>query len=268
MRTHTDRDLRMLVARSRRVPLQLAGAHLEMANLPYVDLSGANLAGANLRGAMLEGALLDGACLDGADLTCANLGWADLSKCSVNDTLLVEANLEEAAVGSNYETAVTVGADMVTITFSAEALRSFAARTPLNVPEEVARLNEAQRAREEQAIWDTHVQNAPQLLRARRCWPSWPQEREQAYARVLSDSDIRDLLHWSASTGTPLNLRGCNLSGANLRNASLRGANLAHTDATAADTRGVDRVDANLQNSCGWETPQKKSPASPWWKLW
>ena len=52
MSTYTDRDLRMLVARSsvfsdvgHRVPLNLAGANLEMATLPYVDLRGANLKG-------------------------------------------------------------------------------------------------------------------------------------------------------------------------------------------------------------------------------
>ena len=60
MGTYTDRDLRMLVARSsvpsdlgQHVPLNLAGADLEMATLPRVDFRGADLKGANLRGAML-----------------------------------------------------------------------------------------------------------------------------------------------------------------------------------------------------------------------
>lgn len=95
MRTHSDRDIRMLFARSsvgeHHVPPELAGANLEMANLPHVDLRGANLAGANLRGAMLWGAKLDGACLDGTDLTCANLTWCTFFDCSMKGTLLIDA---------------------------------------------------------------------------------------------------------------------------------------------------------------------------------
>jgi uncharacterized protein YjbI with pentapeptide repeats len=87
-------------------------------------------------------------------------------------------------------------------------------------------------------------------------------ELERARTRVLSDADLHDLLGWSKTTGSPLNLRGCNLSGANLRNASLRGACLAFTDVTGADARGVDLTGANLQDSCGW--PGQR----PWWKPW
>jgi uncharacterized protein YjbI with pentapeptide repeats len=78
---------------------------------------------------------------------------------------------------------------------------------------------------------------------------------EQARMRVLSDEDLQDLLRWSASTGKPLNLRGCNLSGAKLRKASLRGACLAYTDATGADIEGVDLSGADLEGSHGWEGP-------------
>ena len=78
-------------------------------------------------------------------------------------------------------------------------------------------------------------------------------QRNRAQTRVLSDPDLQDLLRWSASTGKPLNLRGCNLSGAKLRNASLRGACLAFTNATGADIHGVDLAGADLEGSYGWE---------------
>lgn len=246
MRTHTDRDIRMLVARSsvgaHHVPLNLAGAQLEMANLPHVDLRGANLARANLRGAMLWGARLDGACLDGADLTCANLIWGCLRACSVNGTLLVEAALDETVVCCLSE-AITAGADLITVTFTAEALRQMVQRdagTLGEIAEEVAGRSEALRARDS-AILRSHAQSAPPTLRARGAAGASRryEELQLARARVLSDGDLEELFCWSAVTGKPLNLRGCNLSGASLRTASLRVAGLEWTDATGADTRGV-----------------------------
>jgi len=59
MSEHSDRSLRLLVARSSvgkdHVPLHLVNEDLEMASLPFDDLRGANLSGANLRGVMLWG---------------------------------------------------------------------------------------------------------------------------------------------------------------------------------------------------------------------
>jgi uncharacterized protein YjbI with pentapeptide repeats len=281
MRTHTDRDLRMLLARRHGAPVDLSNACLEMANLSHADLRDASLAGANLRGVMLWGALLDGACLDGADLTCANLTWASLCRCSMNGALLVEADLEETFVDDCLSDAITVGADMVTVTFAVSAtapplLARRARRTRRTEDDEDAR---------DAAIWTAHEETASPQLRARGAggFSRKHEELERAQIRVLSDTDLQDLLRWSDSTGNPLNLRGCNLSEANLRNASLRGACLAFTDAIGADTRGVDLTGANLQDSCGWPKPQRRprevgpisglnvaetSPVRPWWKLW
>jgi uncharacterized protein YjbI with pentapeptide repeats len=307
MRTHSDRDLRMLVARSshlgHHVPLNLAGADLEMANLPHVDLRGANLMGANLRGAMLWGARLDNARLDGADLSCANLTWSDLPQCSMKGTLLVEADLSEALVDNALSDAVTEGADMMTINFTVQALGrmqelSAELRSRGEGPEELVRKKEAKCAHDE-AIWRAYLQSAPPSLRKRGAagfkiyrselgctgdrYEYKREQLERAQGRVLSDVDLQELLRWSASTGKPLNLRGCNLSGANLRNASLRGACLAFTVATGADIHGVDLVGADLRDSCGWERPKSRSrdvvptsgpsvtetsPVRPWWKFW
>jgi uncharacterized protein YjbI with pentapeptide repeats len=257
MRTHTDRDVRLLVARSHGAPLDLSNADLEMANLPHVDLRGANLASANLRGAMLWGALLDGACLEGADLTCANLTWSSIRRCSMKGALLVEADLDEALVHDGLSDAITVGADMLTIMYTVSAMEQtrLAKRA---LPDE-----EDQRARDA-ALWTAHESTASSRLRARGAagFSQKADELERARTRVLSDADLHDLLGWSKTTGSPLNLRGCNLSGANLRNASLRGACLAFTDVTGADARGVDLTGANLQDSCGW--PGQR----PWWKPW
>ena len=275
MRTYTDRDLRMLVARSsvssdlgHRVPLDLAGADLEMATLPYVDLRGANLKGANFRGAMLWGAVLDDACLDDADLTCADLTWSDLPGCSMKGTLLVEAELDEALV-DDLSDAVTAGAGMITINYTEDLLERFRRMLPEEL-KEMERAAEAEEARYE-AILRAHRRSAPLSLRKRGAagfgfWRSdmgstgdWYEYKrwtfDQAQTRVLSDADLQDLLRWSASTGKPLNLRGCNLSGAKLRNASLRGACLAFTNASGADIGGVDLTGADLETSCGWERP-------------
>jgi uncharacterized protein YjbI with pentapeptide repeats len=266
----------MLVARSsvsstlgHRAPLDLAGADLEMATLPYVDLRGANLKGANLRGAMLWGAVLDDACLDNADLTCADLTWSDLCGCSMKGTLLVESDLDEALVDEALADAVTAGAAMITINFTEESLQ----RLMRMLPEEMLEMERP--AEEEKARYDailrTHRQNAPLSLRKRgaagfRFWrrdlgSTWdgyaykPRKLDQAQTRVLSDDDLQELLRWSAATGKPLNLRGCNLSGAKLRSASLRGACLAYTNATGADIHGVDLAGADLERSYGWERP-------------
>jgi uncharacterized protein YjbI with pentapeptide repeats len=260
----------MLVARSsvssppgHRVPLDLVGANLEMATTPYIDFAGANLRGANLRGAMLWGAVLDGACLDDADLTCADLTWSDLCGCSMKGTLLVEADLDEALVDwGPLLDAVTAGADMTTINYSGKPTR--------RMVEEMDRTDETKLARDA-AVWSAHDQSAPLSLRKRGAagfelcrndpgfigdWYAYKSRKlDQAQTRVLSDADLEDLLRWSASTGKPLNLRGCNLAGANLRNASLRGACLAFTDATGADMDGVDLAGADLEGSYGWERP-------------
>jgi len=266
----------MLVARSsvpsdlgQHVPLNLAGADLEMATLPRVDFRGADLKGANLRGAMLWGAILDGACLDDADLTCADLTWSDLCGCSMKSTLLVEADLDEALV-DDLSDAVTAGASMITINPTRESLERFRRMPPAEF-EEMERAAKEKNARYD-AVLRAHRQSAPPSLRERGAagfgfWRSHPEfiddwyafkrwKFDQAQSRVLSDADLQDLLRWSASTGKPLNLRGCNLSGANLRNASLRGACLAFTDATGADIHGVDLAGADLERSYGWERPQ------------
>lgn len=249
----------MLVARSsvgvHHVPLNLPNANLEMANLPHVDLRGANLAGADLRGAMLWGARLDFACLDGADLTCANLTWGSLVGCSMHGTLLVEADLDEATVDGGLGNAVTAGADMVTVTFGLNMLGQLqeeAARPPRELSEDMARRGEAKAG--EQALLEAHRQNAPWSLRKRGAagFTKKGEQLEQAQARVLSDGDLQDLLHWSATTCKPLNLRGCNLSGANFRDALLDGACLGFADLTGASMRGASLVGADMENSCGW----------------
>src|SRR3989442_5008201 len=202
MRTHTDRDIRMLVARSYGLPLHLPDAHLEMANLPHIDLRGADLTGANLRGAMLWGALLDGARLDGTDLTCANLTWSSLCGCSMQGTLLVEADLDEAIV-DDLSDAVTAGAAMLTINFSSKALMQLKEvldekRSRWEVPEEVRRI-EARDA----AVLEQHRQSAPPPLRARGAagFEGKYEQLERAKERVLADSDLHELLRWSAETG-------------------------------------------------------------------
>ncbi len=67
----------------------MAGVHLEGA-----DLCGACLEGADLCGAHLEGADLRGACLEGADLRGAHLAGADLRKAHLEGANLSEAHLE------------------------------------------------------------------------------------------------------------------------------------------------------------------------------
>jgi len=265
----------MLVARSsvpspsgHHVPLDLAGADLEMATLPYVDLRGANLRNANLRGAMLWGAVLDDACLDDADLTCADLTWSDLCGCSMKGTLLVEADLDEALVDDLSE-AVTAGSARITTHICEQALRRMRELQPEELIE-MGREDKATSARHD-AILRAHIQNAPTSLRKRGAagfelcrsdpgftgdWYAYKSRKfDQAQARVLSDADLQELLRWSAENGKPLNLRGCNLSGAKLRNASLRGACLARTDATGADLHGVDLAGADLEGSYGWIRP-------------
>ncbi len=282
MRTYTDRDLRMLVARSsvssppgHRVPLDLAGAHLEMAAIPHIDFAGANLRGANLRGAMLWGALLDEACLDDADLTCADLTWSSSCGSSMKGTLLVEADLDEALV-DRLGDAVTAGAgNMVTTHDCDQALQRLRAAQASGALEDMLRKGRedaALRERSDDAVLRAHVQSAPLSLRKRGAAGfrlSHPgstdnphaylvykaRQLENAQRRVLSDADLQELLHWSASTGKPLNLRGCNLCGANFHHASLRDACLAFTNATGADIRGVDLTGANLEESRGWERP-------------
>jgi len=123
--------------------------------------------------------------------------------------------------------------------------------------EEMERAAEAKLARDYAAL-RAHKQSAPMSLRERGAAGFSPDKHwrlHQARTRVLSDADLEDLLRWSASTGKPLNLRGCNLSGAKLRNASLRGACLAFTNASGADIDGVDLAGADLENSYGWERP-------------
>ena len=259
MRTYTDRDLRMLVARSsvsshgeHRAPLNLAGADLEMANLPYVDLCRANLKGANLRGADLRGASLRGAklcgakldkaCLDAADLTGSDLTWSDLCGCSMKGTRLVDANLDEALVDwGALADAVTTGAMMTTLTFTGKPTRQM-----------LVGRSEADVVR---AMFGIQEEGAHRALQKQSDSGSKLGPSQQPDPRVLSDDDLQDLLRWSASTGKPLNLRGCNLAGADLRNASFRGACLAFTNATAAAIDGADLTGADLEGACGWERP-------------
>jgi uncharacterized protein YjbI with pentapeptide repeats len=284
MRTYTDRDLRMLVARSsvssppgHRVPLNLAGADLAMADLPHVDFRGANLKGTNLRGAMLWGAILDDACLDDTDLTCADLTWSSLCGCSMKGTLLVEADLDEAMV-DRLQDAVTAGAgNMITTHLCDQVFQRLRSAYASNALEDVFRVPDdavLMRESRDDVVLRAHVQSASLSLRKRGAAGFWlcrgdlgytddawgylaykAKRLEQARTRVLDDADLQELLRWSASTGKPLNLRGCNLAGANLRSASLRGACLAYTNVTGADIDGVDLAGADLEGSYGWERP-------------
>ncbi len=272
MSTYTDRELRILAARcsvssprGHRVPLDLAGADLEMATIPHLDLTGADLKGANLRGAMLWGALLDGACLDDADLTCADLTWSSTCGSSMKGTLLVEADLDEALV-DHLGDAVTAGAGnlMTTHICSGAFQRLGNAGSPHALENVLGRSRET-----DDDVLRVHLRTASLTLRKRGAagWRLGDPESTmgaeaylvykarklaQARSRVLDDADLRDLLRWSASSGKPLNLRGCTLCGADLRNASLRGACLAFTDATGADLRGVDLTGADLEGAGGW----------------
>jgi uncharacterized protein YjbI with pentapeptide repeats len=148
--------------------------------------------------------------------------------------------------------------------------------TTVSFTKQVVNLEKVFRSHSDDAVLRAHEQSASLPLRKRGAagftlcrsdpeftddWYAYKARRlEHARGRLLNDSDLQDLLLWSASTGKPLNLRGCNLSGADLRNASLRGACLAFTNATGADIHGVDLTGANLENSRGWE--------EPWWKFW
>jgi hypothetical protein len=189
-------------------------------------------------------------------------------------TLLVEADLDEATVGGGLHDAVTAGAAMNTVLFSLSAFQRSA---------QDADGSSATREAAEQAILNTHRQNAPKPLRMRGAagfalnrsdlafvgdgCASYKDERlSQAQGRVLSDNDLRDLLDWSAMTGNPLNLRGCNLSDANLSNAMLDGACLAFVNLTGADIRGASFVGADIENSYGW--PELRGTQDKWWKFW
>ncbi len=141
-------------------------------------------------------------------------------------TLLVEADLDEALVDDFLSDAVTAGSDMITISFTAQAHRRMAESQP-DAPEEMVRTNEAKLARDD-AVRRAHEQSAPRSMRKRGAagfelcrndpgftgdWYAYKRRKlDQAQTRVLSDADLQDLLRWSASTGKPLNLRGCNLS--------------------------------------------------------
>jgi uncharacterized protein YjbI with pentapeptide repeats len=278
MTRHTDRSLRLLVARSsvgeRHVPLDLAGQDLELVNLPFVDLRGANLAGANLRGAMLWGARLESACLDGADLTCADLTWSSLVGASLRGALLIEADLDEATVDASLREASTAGADLITITFAAGTLDvtlNVIKRGGKNLIYAVdkikAILEGFRRKAAEKAAFERHRRTAPPGLRSRGAagfrlrsereaaddWYAYKQERfRRANSRVLTDADLRELLSWSRTTAKPLNLRGCNLAGADLRGARLDGACLAYADMTGADICGASFAGADRSGSYGW----------------
>lgn len=250
MRTHTDRDIRMLVAKSsvgaHHVPLDLRGANLELANLPSIDLRGANLAGANLRGAVLWGAQLIGACLDGADFTCASMSDCIVQGCSLQGTLFIEADLTEGMVGFEFMDAIAPGANLSTILYSLSKNGERRLKNPPAGP-----LREV-KAATEQALLAAHIKNASPALRQRGAVGRGKGiDESSALARVLSDADIQELLRWSAKAGKPLNLRGCNLSGANLCNASLNGACLVHADLTGADITNASFVDANLNRVRG-----------------
>jgi len=151
---------------------------------------------------------------------------------------------------------------MTTVNFSATLNR--------RTVQELIRTDEKELARKA-AVWRTPGQSAPLSLRKRgaagfELCRNDPEFTDDGYAykyrkldhartRVLTDADLEDLLRWSASTGKPLNLRGCNLAGAALRNASLRGACLAFTNAAGGDIDGVDLAGADLEGSYGWERP-------------
>lgn len=263
MRTHSDRDVRMWVARSslgdQHVPLDLAGANLEGANLPHVDLRGANLAGANLRGAMLWGALLRGACLDGADLTCANLTWCSLLGCSMAGTLLIEADLDEATLDLASTGALKVGAAMSTISFGLSDAGAGRLGPPPSLRASAATTwTDAEAA----AIWMAHERSASPALRERgaRGFAGKLGRLRKAQARILSDADLAELLRFSADSGKPLNLRGCSLVGANLRNAVLDGACLACVDLTAADLQGASLQGVDLTDSWGCDPSRRDEP--------
>lgn len=258
MRTLSDRDVRMLVARSsvgdHHVPLDLASADLEMANLSHVDLRGANLAGANLRGAMLWGAKLDGACLDGTDFTCANLTWCTFYDCSMKGTLLIEADLDEATLDFAASQAITVGASMTTVSYGlseagAKRLESRRASGEESVPQ---KLSEAQ----QQALLDAHRKTASPSLRQRSATGLAQKYKRlrQAQARILSDADLEELLRFSVESSKPLNLRGCNLTGAKLQDAALDGACLAFANLTAANMKGASLEGADLTDAWGFDS--------------
>src|SRR5262249_14466611 len=80
-------------------PVDLHGADLEQASLPYATLSGADLEGARLIGADLTHARLDGARLNGADLTDAELDQAVLFGADLSNTRNLTATQLEAAFG-------------------------------------------------------------------------------------------------------------------------------------------------------------------------
>lgn len=249
MRTHTDREIRLLVARASvgeaHTPLDLAGANLELANLPHVDLTGANLTGANLRGAMLWGAVLGGACLDGADLSCAQLTWARLSGCRLQGTLFLEADLDEAAIPMNCGQAVMTGADLHTVVFGMPA------QQPTEGWGESSPEATAEREAAEAVLFEAFKREASPTLRQRGVSGRSKkyEELEKAKVRVLTDEDLRELLQFSRDTGKPLNLRGCNLAGVDLRGAELSRACLSCADLSGAVLSGAVLNGADLRDA-------------------
>ena len=83
-------------------PLDLFGANLAGAQLPYADLGGALLTDADLRIALLAGARLDKAILNDADLTEAFLNIAYLRSANLKGADLTEADLSYANLGDTY----------------------------------------------------------------------------------------------------------------------------------------------------------------------
>lgn len=249
MRTHTDREIRLLVARASvgeaRTPLDLAGANLELANLPHVDLTGADLTGANLRGAMLWGATLDGACLNGADLSCAQLTWANLSGCSLQDTLFFDADLDEGSIPFDSGQAMWSGADLHSVLFGIPAQ---------GLPEGWGQSSPEARAEREAAEavrFEALKREASPTLRQRGVSGRSKkyEELEKAKVRVLTDEDLRELLQFSRDTGKPLNLRGCNLAGVDLRGAELSRACLSCADLSGAVLAGAVLKGADLRKA-------------------
>jgi uncharacterized protein YjbI with pentapeptide repeats len=93
--------------------VNLAGTHLNRANLTGADFTGADLADTNLYRTNLTAATLTNVDLTGANLTEANLNDADLPKANLAGANLTGANLKSANLaGANLRVACLTGANL------------------------------------------------------------------------------------------------------------------------------------------------------------
>jgi uncharacterized protein YjbI with pentapeptide repeats len=205
--------------------VDLAGAHLEGANLAHTHLErailiDAHLEGANLAGAHLERAKVINGHLEGANLADAHLERAKLLNTHLQEASLLGAHLEEASlVGAHLERASLVGAHLKRASL-------------VN-----AHLEEANLA-------DAHLGDA-KLLSAHL-------EGASLDSAHLEGASLDDA-HLNAANLDSAHLEGASLFGAHLDGASLFGA---HLDGASLDA-------ATWSDDTVWPAGFKPGPIQP-----